>query len=559
MSSKAIFMNHIWYQQYQAGVPKEINPDAYPSVAELFQRSCERFADQPAVSNMGHTLSYRELAQLSQQFAAYLTQKLNLKKGDRIAIMLPNVLQYPVVMFGALQAGLIVVNVNPLYTVTELVHQIKDAGATTIVVLANFANVVAQALPRTHLKNIIITEIGDLFPWPKSFLINSVVKYIKKKVPAYSLPQAISFRQIIKESRALHWTPVAINGDDIAFLQYTGGTTGIAKGAILTHRNIVANVEQVVAWVSPVIEYSKEIIITPLPLYHIFSLTANCLSFLHFGALNILITNPRDISGFVKTLRKTPFTILTGVNTLFNALLNDPEFAEINFSHLKVALGGGAAIQKCVAERWQKVTGKVLLEGYGLTETSPVVCVCPMNLAEYNGSIGLPISSTDVQLKDEAGNNVAETERGELCVKGPQVMRGYWQHPEETKKVFTADGWLRTGDIARMDDKGFFYIVDRKKDMILVSGFNVYPNEVEDVIAAQPGVLEAAVIGVPNGGTGEAIKAFVVRKDPKLTAEDVRLYCREHLTGYKIPKYIEFRDSLPKSPVGKVLRRELRN
>lgn len=552
-------MNKVWLQQYQHGVPAEINPDIYSSLVELFNNNCVKFADKPALSNFGSVLTYQEFARLSNCFAAYLQQKLHLKKGDRIALMMPNSLQYPIVLFGVLLAGLVIVNVNPLYTAPEFIHQINDAGAETIIVLANFAHLVAETLPQTKLKNIIVTELGDLFAWPKSLLMNFIVKHVKKMVPAYHFANAIPFKNIMQEGALLNFVPVAVTGDDIAFLQYTGGTTGVAKGAILTHRNMVANVEQVAAWVQPILQAGQEKIITALPLYHIFSLTANCLVFLHFGALNILITNPRDIPRFVAELKKTKFTAITGVNTLFNALLNNADFAKVDFSQMKISLGGGAAVQKSVAERWKAVTGRALLEGYGLTETSPVVCVCPMNMTEYNGSIGLPIPSTDITIRDADGKDMPLGEAGELCVKGPQVMRGYWQHPEETKKVFTEDGWLLTGDIAKVDEQGFVYIVDRKKDMILVSGFNVYPNEIEEVIAGFPGVLEVAVIGVPSNNSGEKIKAFVVRKDPGLTADALLQYCRQNLTAYKIPKLIEFRDSLPKSPVGKVLRRLLKS
>lgn len=551
-------MEKIWLKRYPQGVPAEINADAYSSLVELFNKSCEKHADRPALSNLGSRLQYRDLAELSSAFAAYLQQVLGCKKGARIVIMLPNVLQYPVVLFGALQAGLIVVNTNPLYTVPELVHQVNDAGAETIVVLANFAHVVQAALPQTQLKHIIVTELGDLFPGLKSFIVNWVVKYIKKMVPAYSLPQAISFKKTLLTGRTLKFNSIVINGEDIAFLQYTGGTTGVPKAAVLTHRNMVANVEQVLAWIKPELVEGQEVMVTPLPLYHIFSLTANLLVFLHFGALNILITNPRDIPRLVQELAKTPFTAITGVNTLFNGLLNNSEFVKLNFGTRKIALCGGMAVQRVIAERWEKVTGSVLLEGYGLTEASPVVCICPLALKAFKGSIGLPVPSTQITFRDEAGKDVPLGEVGELCVKGPQVMREYWQKPEETKKIFTEDGWLLTGDIARMDEDGFIYILERKKDMILVSGFNVYPNEIEDVIAAHPGVLEVAAIGVPQEVVGEVVKVFIVKKDPALTEEAILAYCREHLTGYKRPKFIEFRESLPKSPVGKILRKELR-
>lgn len=548
-------MEKIWLKHYQSGVPTEINPDRYSSLVELFQTSCKKFADLPALSNFGCHLTYRKLVELSQAFAAYLQKVLRCKKGDRIAIMMPNILQYPVALFGALQAGLIVVNTNPLYTAREVVHQINNAGVEIIVVLANFAHIIQDVLPQTKIKHVIVTELGDLFPWPKSWVFNWVVKFIKRAVPKWSIPQAIDFNKLLAQGKHIKVEPVLIQSSDIAFLQYTGGTTGVPKGAMLTHRNMVANVEQVVAWMSPALQEGREIIVTPLPLYHIFSLTVNLLSFLHYGALSVLITNPRDIPNLVKELAKIPFTTITGVNTLFNALLNNPQFSKLNFSHLKIALGGGAAVQHAVAERWKKITGKPLLEGYGLTEASPVVCVCPLNLRAYNGSIGLPVSSTEISFRDENDVEVPWGEPGELCVKGPQVMKGYWQSME---KIFTEEGWLKTGDIGRMDDQGFIYLLERKKDMILVSGFNVYPSEVESVIAEYPGVKEVGVAGVPDEQSGEAVKAFIVKNDPSLTEEAIRTFCHEKLTGYKRPKFIEFRESLPKSPIGKILRRELR-
>jgi len=552
-------MKKIWLKQYQEGVPAEVDPDFYSSLADLFIKSCDKYADRPAFRNFDAEISYRELSQLSSAFAAYLQQGLGLKKGDRVAIMLPNVFQYPVVLFGVLLAGLIAVNVNPLYTAPELIHQVNDAGAQTIIVLANFAHTVQEALPQTQLKNIIVTQVGDLLPWPKALVVNFVVQYFKKAIPSWFIPNAVRLKTALQQGKKFSFSPVTLNGEDIAFLQYTGGTTGVAKGAVLTHRNLIANVEQIAAWTKPVLTEGKEIIITPLPMYHVFSLTANCLFFLSCGAMNVLITNPRDIPGLIAELKKVPYTCITGVNTLFNALLNNRDFAKLDFRRLKIALGGGAAITSSVAERWQRVTGKVLLEGYGLTETSPLVCVNPFNLTTYNGSVGLPAPSTDVCIRDEAGKDLPLCQIGELCVKGPQVMKEYWHHPEETRKVFTEDGWLLTGDIARMDEHGFVYLVDRKKDLILVSGFNVYPNEIEEVIASHPGVLEVAVIAVPDTVTGEAVKAFVVRKDPNLTEGDLRAFCRTQLTSYKRPKYIEFRDALPKSPVGKVLRRLLRD
>jgi long-chain acyl-CoA synthetase len=552
-------MEKIWLKHYQAGVPAEINPDRYSSLLELFQVSFRKFAELPAMSNLGSRLTYRELATLSQAFAAYLQKVLGCKKGDRIAIMLPNVLQYPVVLFAALQAGLIIVNTNPLYTVPEVVHQLNDAGVETVVVLANFAHVIEKALPQLSVKNVIVTELGDLFSWPKSCLTNWVVKFIKRKVPAWSIPNAINFKKMLAQGNTLTFDPIVVSNTDIAFLQYTGGTTGVPKAAMLSHRNILANVEQLRAWITPTLEETKEIAITALPLYHVFSLTVNLLGLFSFGALNILITNPRDIPALVKELTKSQFTVIPGVNTLFNALLNNVDFVKLNFSKLKIALGGGAAVQHAVAQRWQQVTGKVLQEGYGLTETSPIVSICPFDLNSYKNSIGLPVSSTDVIFLDDHDQAVALGGVGELCIKGPQVMQGYWHNTAETQKVFTQDGWLRTGDIGRMDEQGFIYLLERKKDMILVSGFNVYPNEVEDVIAEHPGVKEVAVIGVPDEQTGEAVKVFVVKKDPTLTAEQIQLFCRDKLTAYKRPKFIEFRESLPKSPVGKILRRTLRD
>ncbi len=552
-------MEKIWLKSYQAGVPAEINPDEYSSLVDIFLQSCNKFKDKLAFSHLGTNLSYDQLKMKCRDFAAYCQKGLKLAKGSRVAIMLPNSLQYPVAMFGALQAGLTVVNVNPLYTPRELQHQLKDSGASAIVILENFVNVLQQVLPETEIKHIIVSKLGDLFHFPKSFYVNFVLKYIKKMIPHWTIPQAIHFKTTLMEGKKLDFDPVFVQGSDIAFLQYTGGTTGIAKGAELSHRNMVANLQQASAWVRPMMHEGSEIIITALPLYHIFSLTANCLTFMKFGGMSILITNPRDIPRFVSQIAKFPFTVITGVNTLFNALLNNKKFSQLNFSNLKLALGGGMAVQKIVAERWQKVTGKIITEAYGLTETCPASTINPLSLTTFNDSIGLPISSTDVKLIDDENNEVPLGKEGELCIKGPQVMRGYWNNPEETQKVFTADGWLKTGDICFMDDKGYLHLVDRKKDMILVSGFNVYPNEIENVIASHPGVLEVAVVGVPDEHSMEVPKAFIVKKDPSLTAEDILAYCHSQLTGYKIPKYIEFRTDLPKSNVGKILRRELRN
>lgn len=552
-------MDKIWLKEYQEGVPAEINPDAYPSLVAFFEHCCAKFADKRALSNFGSYLHYHELADLSLVFATFLQQELGLKKGDRFAIMLPNIFQYYVALFGALRAGLIIVNINPLYTAYEVAHQVSDAGAETVIVMANFAHTIQDALPHSPIKNVIVTQLGDLFPFPKSFLINFTLKYLKRKVPSYSIARVIQFKKALARGRKLHFNAVMLVGEDAAFFQYTGGTTGVPKAAILSHRNMVANIEQVTAWVKPVLVEGREIVITPLPLYHVFSLTANGLTLLHFGALNVLITNPHDIPRFVAELKKFPFSVITGVNTLFNALLNNIDFTKLDFSQLKISLGGGAALQKVVVERWQTITGKVLYEGYGLTEASPVVSIMPFRSKRKNDSIGLPVPSTEISIRDDSGREVGIGETGQLCVKGPQVMGGYWNNPEDTNKAFSDDGWLMTGDVARMDEEGYLYLVDRKKDVILVSGFNVYPNEIEDVLASHPGVLEAAVIGVPDAKTGEAVKAFIVRRQPKLSADDLLNYCHERLTKYKIPKYIEFRKDLPKTSIGKVSRKELRD
>jgi long-chain acyl-CoA synthetase len=547
-----------WLAQYPAGVPAEIDVDEYPSIVSVLERAIASYRDRPAFANLGKVLTYADIDRLSAQFAAYLLGELKLKKGDRVAIMMPNCLQYPVSTFGILRAGLTVVNVNPMYTPRELRHQLIDSGAVAIVVLDNFGRTVQEVIADTTVKQVITTGLGDMLAFPKGAIVNFVLRHVKKMVPDYDLPGAIRFRDALVLGQLQSPPTVVIDPEDIAFLQYTGGTTGVAKGAMLTHRNLVANMQQAAAWVRSNVKPGEEIMITALPLYHIFSLTANGLVFMKFGALNYLITNPRDMSGFVKELSKVPFTAITGVNTLFNGLLNTPGFDKIDFSHLRLTLGGGMAVQRAVAERWKQVTGCTLVEAYGLTETSPAACINPMDLAEYNGAIGLPVPSTDACIKDDDGRQLATGEVGELCIKGPQVMRGYWHRPEETANVIDGEGWLHTGDMARMDEKGFFYIVDRKKDMILVSGFNVYPNEVEDVIALMPGVLEVAAVGVPDDKSGEAVKVVIVKKDPSLTAEQVKAHARENLTGYKHPKYVEFRTELPKTNVGKILRRELR-
>ena len=531
-----------WLEQYPAGVPAQIDVDEFASVVAVLESAIDNFRDRPAFSSLGKTLTYGEIDELSARFAAYLLGELGLKKGDRVAIMMPNCLQYPIATFGVLRAGMTVVNTNPMYTPRELKHQLADSGTSVILVLDNFAHTVQQVLADTPVKKVITTGLGDMLGFPKGAVVNFVLKHIKKMVPPYSIPGAVRFRDTL-EAGSRHALPkVEVTSDDIAFLQYTGGTTGVAKGAMLTHRNLVANMQQAAAWVGTNVRPGHEVIITALPLYHIFALTANGLVFMKFGGLNHMITNPRDMPGFVKELKGVKFTAITGVNTLFNGLLNTPGFDEVDFSSLHLTLGGGMAVQRSVAERWKKATGCTLVEAYGLTETSPAACINPMDLAEYNGSIGLPIPSTDACIKDEDGNLLPVGEVGELCIKGPQVMKGYWQRPGETAEAIDADGWLHTGDMARMDEQGFFYIVDRKKDMILVSGFNVYPNEIEDVLAAMPGILEVAAVGVPDEKSGEAVKVVIVRKDPKLTAEDVKAYAREQLTGYKRPHLVEFRD-----------------
>ncbi len=551
-------MNHPWFKNYPEGIPHTIDTSAYSSIVDLLEQSFEKFHDKPSFTCMGKEYSYGEIDHLSKKFASYLQNQLGLKKGDRVALMMPNILQYPVALFGVLRAGLVAVNVNPLYTEHELEHQLKDSGAETIVIFNNSCHLLEDILERTPIKNIINTGIGDFLGFPKSLIVNFVIKNVKKMVPAWSLPTAVRFNDAVAMGEEAKFTKQEVHLKDIAFLQYTGGTTGVSKGAVLTHGNIVSNMVQAKSWISPVIKEGEEIIITPLPLYHIFSLTANCFVFSSIGARNVLITNPRDIDGFVKELSKWNFTALTGVNTLFNALLNNEGFKNLNFDSLKLTLGGGMAVQKAVAHKWKEVTKHPLLEAYGLTETSPAACINPLTLDSYNGKIGLPISSTEVKILDDDNNEVPTGESGEICIKGPQVMEGYWQRPEETEKVMTSDGFFKTGDIGFMDEEGYFQIVDRKKDMILVSGFNVYPNEVEDAAVTHPGILEAAAIGVPSEKSGEIVKLFVVKKDQNLTEKDVITHCKEYLTGYKIPKLVEFRDELPKTNVGKILRKELR-
>jgi long-chain acyl-CoA synthetase len=548
-----------WLASYPKGIPAEIDPSRYRSVAALLDECCERFRHRPAFVNMGKTITYDDMDRLSASLASFFVNDLKMVKGDRVAIMLPNVLQYPIAIMAVLRAGLTLVNTNPLYTARELKHQLDDSGAAAIVVLDNFAHTLAAVLGETSCKHVICTGLGDMLGFPKSAITNFVVRYVKKLVPPYSIPGAVRFNDAMRRGARTQAPKPDITGDDIAFLQYTGGTTGVAKGAMLTHRNMVANMLQALAWISPNMREGEEVVVTALPLYHIFALTANFLVFARVGGYNHLITNPRDMPAFVKAISTIRFTALTGVNTLFAGLLNTPGFDKVDFSRLHLTLGGGMAVQRAVADRWKKATGCTLAEAYGLTETCPAVCINPLDIPEYNGSIGLPIPSTEVSIQNDDGVTLAIGEVGELCVRGPQVMKGYWHRSDETAKVLAADGWLRTGDIARIDEKGFVFIVDRKKDMILVSGFNVYPNEIEDVVAQQPGVLEVAAVGVPDEKSGEAVKIVVVRKDPTLTADDIRAHCRANLTGYKQPKYIEFRESLPKTNVGKILRRELRD
>ncbi len=552
-------MEKIWLNEYPAGVPAEVDLNEFSSIKDILEKSCRRFADLPAYSNMGVTLRYRDIDRLSRDFGAYL-QGLGLGKGERVAIMMPNVLQYPVALFGTLRAGLTVVNVNPLYTPRELEHQLNDSGSTVIVIIENFAHTLQEVLARTPVKTVVTTELGDLFSFPKRLLVNFVVKRVKKMVPAWTMPGTVPFRQALSQGVGQTLTDVPLNHDDIAFLQYTGGTTGVSKGAMLTHGNMVANLQQASAWLSPFSKPAEETIITALPLYHIFSMTANCLTFMKVGGHNILITNPRDMPGFVKELGKVKFTVMTGVNTLFNGLLHTPGFEQLDFSAFKIALGGGMAVQRAVAEQWRKVTGVPLIEAYGLTETSPAACINPLTLTEYNGNIGLPISSTELSIRDDEGRELGfgEDQVGEICIRGPQVMRGYWNRPEETAQVMTEDGYLRTGDVGYVNQRGYVRIVDRKKDMILVSGFNVYPNEIEDVVAHHPMVREVAAVGIPDEKSGEAVKIVVVRKDEALTVEMLLEHCRRELTGYKLPRHIEFRTELPKSNVGKILRRLLR-
>ena len=551
-------MEKIWLKHYPKGIPAEINMQEYSHIMQVFDEACQKFPQQMAFTNMSVGMTYSELHQKVQDFASFLQNELKLKKGDRIALQMPNMLQFPIALFGALRSGLTVVNTNPLYTAKEMLHQFKDSEAKAIVIMANYAHLLEQILKETKIESIVVTELAELFPFPKSLIVNSVIKYVKKMVPAYHLPHAYSFKQALELGSGKTPKSIEATQDDTAFLQYTGGTTGVSKGAVLTHGNILANMLQICSWMTPLLKPGQEVCITPLPMYHIFSLTVNCLAFMKYGTHNILITNPRDLPALVKDMRKHQFTLMTGVNTLFNGLLNNEEFKKLDFSKLKMSVAGAMALQTSVTMRWKEITKSVLVEGYGLTETSPVATCNPIDGNDRVGTIGLPLPNTNVKLVDDDGVEVAMGQPGELCVQGPQVMKGYHNRPDETAKVIK-DGWLYTGDVAVVDGDGYFKIVDRKKDMILVSGFNVYPNEVEEAIASHPGVLEVAAVGVQNEHSGEAVKAFVVKKDPNLKAEEVIAHAKKSLTNYKVPREVEFRTELPKTNVGKILRRALRD
>lgn len=557
-------VERIWLKNYPAGIPADIDIAQYASVLDMFDETIRKFADKPAFSNFGKSLSFTHLDQMSKRFAGFLQELGGLTKGDRIAVMMPNLLQYPVVLFGILRAGMTVVNINPLYTARELEVQLKDSGAKAIIILENFAGTLQKVLNNTSIEHVITSQIGDMMSAPRRWLFNFIIKRVKKMVPHWRIDNAMPLRKALRQGKSVPFTPIKVTQDDIAFLQYTGGTTGVAKGAILTHYNMLANLEQTNQWISASFREGQEIVIAPLPMYHIFCLTST-LAFMKWGSLNVLITNPRDLPSFVKELRQWKFSVMTGVNTLFNGLLHTPGFEKLDFSSLKVVVGGGASVQKPVADHWHQVTGAYVTEAYGLTETSPGVCCVPLG-APWDGTIGLPVSSTEVSIRNEAFEELplwarttdVEKHTGEICVRGPQVMRGYWNNPEETARAMQ-DGWLKTGDIGHMDSNGYVTITDRKKDMILVSGFNVYPNEIESVMMMHPGVAECAVIGVPDEKTGEAVRLIIVKKDPKLSKEEVIQYCREQFSGYKRPHHIDFRDTLPKTPIGKILRRELRD
>ena len=547
-----------WLNAYEPHVPHEIDLNAYKSIVDAFEQAFKKFEKNPSFHNMGRTISYGELDEYSAKFADYLQNVIGLKKGDRLAVMMPNILQYPIAIFGALRAGVIIVNINPLYTPRELEHQLNDSGATAIVIFENACSTLEKVINNTKVKTVITTQIGDMLSFPKSILVNTVIKHVKKMVPPWSLPNSVAFLTALNSGQRDRLKSPVLNHDDTAFFQYTGGTTGVSKGAELTHGNMIANLLQARSWIQSHLVEGKEIIITPLPLYHIFSMTANCLVYSTVGALNVLITNPRDAKGFVKELKKWRFTAMTGLNTLFNMLNNHPDFHTVDFSSLKLTLGGGMAVQKTVADAWKKITGCMIIEAYGLTETSPAACINPFNIKDYTGYIGVPLSSTDVVIRDDNNNDVKFGDVGEICIKGPQVMRGYFNKPEETEKVMTTDGFFKSGDLGFMTPEGFIKIVDRKKDMILVSGFNVYPNEIEDVVMRNPKVLECAAVAAPDQHSGEVVKIVIVKKDQSLTEAEVIDFCRKELTGYKVPKKVEFRKELPKSNVGKVLRKDLR-
>jgi long-chain acyl-CoA synthetase len=549
-------MNRFWLKSYPPGVPAQIDPKQLTSLVDLLRKACAAYGDRPAYEQMGRRITFARLDELTRDFAAWL-QAQGMVKGDRIAIMLPNTLQYPIALFGALRAGLIVVNTNPLYTGRELQHQLEDSGAAAILVLENFAHVVQEVASHTRLKRVLVTAAGDLLGFPKRSIVNYVVRHRRKQVPAWHIPDAVDFRAALRAGRRLPLNPVDVGSEDIAFLQYTGGTTGVAKGAMLTHGNVSSNLLQADAWLAGRFSREPGVLITAIPLYHVFALTANCLLFAHLGWKNVLIINARDFQALVKEMRKQPFAFFTGVNTLFNALLHTPGFASIDFSHLQVTLGGGMAVQESVAKRWKEVTGKVLTQAWGLTETSPAATINPTG-EEFNGSIGLPIPSSEIAIKNDEGQDLPLGQTGEICVRGPQVMRGYWNRPEETAKVMLPDGWLRTGDVGYMDERGYVFLQDRKKDLILVSGFNVYPNEVEAVAATHPGILECAAVAQADEHSGEVVALYVVPKDPNVTERDIIEYCRKSLAGYKVPKHVYFRKELPKSNVGKILRKELR-
>ncbi|MGE8567192.1 MAG: AMP-binding protein [Achromobacter sp.] len=554
-------MERIWHKSYPAGVPAEIEVDGVTTLVSVVRDSCRRYADKTAYLSMGKSISYAELDGLTRDFAAWLHAN-GLGKGDRIALMMPNLLQYPICLFGALRAGCIVVNCNPLYTAHELAHQLADSGARAIVVADNFAATVQKALhlaqPGSAVEHVLVTSIGEMLGPLKGRLVDFVIRRVKRMVPAWSLPGHVRLGDALRAGRQAPFTEVPLNQRDLACLQYTGGTTGVAKAAMLSHGNLVANLNQAHAWIKPLVKDGEECIVTALPLYHIFALTANCLTFMKIGASNLLIINPRDIAGLIKEMSKVPFSAFTGVNTLFNALLNHPDFAKLDFSRLRLTMGGGMAVQRAVADRWRAVTGKSLAQAYGLTETSPAVTVNPLDVKAFTGSIGLPVPSTDISIRNDEGEELGVGETGEICVRGPQVTQGYWNRPDETALVMYADGYLRTGDIGYVDQDGYVFLIDRKKDMILVSGFNVYPNEVEDAAALHPGVREVAAVGVPDERSGEVVKLYVIRKDPTLDAETLIAHCRTHLTGYKVPRQVEFRDDLPRTNVGKILRRELK-